>query len=71
MREIIPITLMADDMGANYITLRKRLTGPGNFTVKELFNMSELLDMDPCKLFQMAMVEYAIKYQRTMRYDPR
>jgi hypothetical protein len=67
MREIVPITLLADDMGANYITLRKRLAGPANFTVRELYNLSELLEMDPRKLFEMALTEYATRYNKALR----
>jgi hypothetical protein len=69
MREIVPITLMADDMKANYITLRKRLAGPANFTVKELYNLSELLEMDPRKLFEMALIEYATRYNKPLNFE--
>jgi hypothetical protein len=66
MRELVPITLLAVDMGANYVTLRKRLAGPANFTIRELYNLGALLEINPMRLFEMALTEYTGRYNKSL-----
>jgi hypothetical protein len=40
--EIIPITVVAKDMGANYNTIRQRLHKPQNLTLGDLKKLSDL-----------------------------
>lgn len=48
---IIPITVLAKDMKANYSTFKKKMEDPGKMTVRDLAALSKLLDVGPERLF--------------------
>jgi hypothetical protein len=57
---IIPITVMARDMKANYSTFKKKLEDPGKLTVKDIRSMAALIGMEPEALFKQAFQQQKV-----------
>jgi hypothetical protein len=51
IQQIVPITVLTDDMELNYNTLSKRLLDPARFTVADISRLSTLVGVDPGEMF--------------------
>lgn len=52
IQEIIPITVLTQDMRINYNTLSKRLLDPAQFTMEDVNKMAHLIGVDSTILFR-------------------
>ena len=52
IQDIIPITILTQDMRINYNTLSKRLLDPSQFTMEDIGRLSRLIGIEPSLLFR-------------------
>ncbi|HTJ10600.1 MAG TPA: hypothetical protein VL547_01180 [Dinghuibacter sp.] len=52
IQDIIPITVLTQDMRINYNTLSKRLLDPAQFTMEDINRLSRLIGVDSTMLFR-------------------
>ena len=68
--KIIPLSVVQQDMKANYSTFRKRVYSSDTLTVKDFRLMADLFEVDPAELMHLALADiktYAAKPSTTKR----
>jgi len=58
--EILPLTVVRVDMGINYNTLRRRVLSPGLLTVDDIRKLSELIEVEPSLITNLALADLKI-----------
>jgi len=64
---IIPITVLARDMKANYSTFKKKLEDPGKLTVRDIRGMAALIGIEPEALFRHAFQQQKLAARSTKK----
>ena len=59
--EIIPRTVVCQDMGMNYQTFTRKVSSPDTFTLREIIFMSQLFEVPAEILFQRIVTELPAK----------
>lgn len=57
IQDIVPITILTQDMRINYNTLSKRLLDPAQFTMSDIHRLAALTGMDSAELFKRVVKE--------------
>jgi len=62
--DVVPLSRIGLDLGANYSTLKKKFRAPETFTIEDLYCIAELIETDPEPLIGMAKVSYLKRRRR-------
>lgn len=57
IQQIVPITVLTQDMQLNYNTLSKRLLDPSRFTMSDIHRLAGLIGIDSSELFRKIVKE--------------
>jgi hypothetical protein len=62
--EIVPKTVMAEDLGQNYRTFAQKVTAPGKFTMADVAGMGRLIGVEPSKLVDLIIPDVPMPRHR-------
>lgn len=63
--DVVPKTVVATDLGINYVRFQEKIRRPENFLLKDLMNLAELIDADP--LLVLKVVVQDIRGRRPLK----
>lgn len=61
IQQIVPITVLTEDMKLNYNTLSKRLLDPARFTVRDVYRLAALIGLEPSAIFNRILQEVQLQ----------
>ncbi|SKA32818.1 hypothetical protein SAMN04488128_103724 [Chitinophaga eiseniae] len=62
--EVVPLSRIGLDLGANYSTLKKKFLAPETFTISDLYSIADLIETDPEPLIGLSKGAYLKKRKR-------